>query len=330
VSNSILSLQDVSVHFAKRKGGQTRTVQAAAGVTMDLAPGEILGLVGESGSGKSTVGTAAIGLQALTLGQVTYRGQPLPAQGSAQWRALRRQLQIVFQDPFSALNPRRTIADALSEPLRLHRLVSKNEEEHRIAELLEQVGLDPALMKRHPAALSGGQRQRVCFARALAVEPEVIICDEVTSALDVSTQAQIVSLIRKLRDETGIAFLFISHDLGVVRNLADRVMVMYLGRIAEQGRTGDIFAKPLHPYTQALIAAAPVPDPAIEMARDHTPLTGDIPDPADPPSGCRFHTRCVHAQDLCRAESPELIEAGQQSVACHFWKEISEAKATRP
>jgi len=282
-----------------------------------------LGLVGESGSGKSTLGLAALGLQGLSAGEARVDGAPMPAPGTAAWRALRRRVQIIYQDPFSALDPRWTIARSLAEPLRLHRLAPRREWPDRIASLLEEVGLPPETAARYPAALSGGQRQRVCIARALAVEPEAIVCDEITSALDVSTQAQIVALLDRVRGRTGVALLFISHDLALVQSVADRIAVMYLGRIVEEGPADAMFEAPRHPYTRALLAAAPVPDPGIEAARAHRPLEGEIPDPSDPPSGCRFRTRCPHADALCAREVPALEPAGAGRVACHFHATIT-------
>ncbi len=325
MSEVLLEAEDIRIRFAKRSGRKNQVVRAVDGLSFAVDPGETFGLVGESGSGKSTAGNAAIGLQELFSGTVRYRGEPMPVPGSARWRDLRRQLQVVFQDPFSSLNPRWTIRQALSEPLKLHGLASAEERDGAIARLLEQVGLGAELAARYPAALSGGQRQRVCIARALAVQPELIVCDEITSALDVSTQAQIISLLQDLKAQTQVALIFISHDLGLVRGVADRIGVMYLGRFVETGETGKIFARPLHPYTIALLHAVPVPDPEREAARKHQPLHGEIPDPADPPSGCYFRTRCPYATDICAAEAPafEEMEDGHR-VACHHVREIEQ------
>ncbi len=327
----LLQVTGIGVHFTKRQIGLRRTVHAVDDVSFALDQSETLGLVGESGSGKSTAGAAVIGLQPLTYGRVDFRGQPLPAQSEPAWRVLRRQMQIVFQDPFSSLNPRRTVGQALAEPLRLHKLADRANLRARIVALLEQVGLSEAMVDRYPSALSGGQRQRVCIARALAVEPDLIVCDEITSALDVSTQAQIIALLMGLQKATGVSLLFISHDLGLVRGLADRVAVMYLGKIVEHGAADAIFTAPLHPYSSALIRAAPVPDPAIEAKRPHRPLPGEIPDPTDPPSGCRFRTRCPFATEICTREEPAMEEgAAGHNVACHHWREIAENEAGAP
>ena len=324
MTTPLLDVAGIGVHFTKRALGFRQTVHAVDDVSFTLDKGETLGLVGESGSGKSTAGNAVIGLQALTYGSVSFRGTPLPAPSEPAWRALRRHMQIIFQDPFSSLNPRRTVGQALAEPLRLHKLADGATLRPRIVALLEQVGLSEETIDRHPSALSGGQRQRVCIARVLAVEPDLIVCDEITSALDVSTQAQIIALLTDLQKATGIAVLFISHDLGLIRGLADRVAVMYLGKIVEHGATDDVFATPLHPYSAALLRAAPVPDPVIEAKRARQPLAGEIPDPADPPSGCRFRTRCPFATEICAREQPATQDAaGQHAVACHHWREIA-------
>ncbi len=321
--SALIEVDNADVVFTTRRRGRVQHVQAVTGATFDLRKGEVLGLVGESGSGKSTLGLAIIGLQPVTGGTVRVDDAAMPTEGTAQWRKLRRRLQIVYQDPFSALNPRWTIRQCLFEPLRLHGILPRERWTARVQELLSDVGLPPEVAEQYPGALSGGQRQRVCIARALAVEPEVIVCDEITSALDVSTQAQIVALLQQLQKKTGVGLLFISHDLGVVRTVADRSAVMYLGRIVEFGPSDEIFGAPKHPYTRALLDAAPVPDPVMEKARRHTPLEGEIPDPADPPSGCRFRTRCPHAQARCAELVPPLEPVGKTSVACHFWERIA-------
>ncbi|WP_127144522.1 ABC transporter ATP-binding protein [Pelagibacterium montanilacus] len=319
----LLDVRDAEIVFTARRGGVTRHIQAVSGASISVARGQTVGLVGESGSGKSTLGAAAIGLQALDGGEVLFDGTPMPAEGSPAWRTLRRRVQVIFQDPFSALNPRQTIGQSLAEPLRLHSMGPRRSWPDRIAELLELVGLNPEMARQYPGTLSGGQRQRVCIARALAVEPDLIVCDEITSALDVSTQAQIVALIADIQKRMGVALLFISHDLGLVRAIADRTAVMYLGRIMEAGPAGEVFETPRHPYTRALLGAAPIPDPVLEARRERIPLRGEIPDPADPPSGCRFRTRCPHAREECAKRTPLPEPAGGAIVACHFWREIT-------
>ena len=316
--DSILVVDNASVFFPKRVGRKVLNVRAVDQVSFSISSAETFGLVGESGSGKSTAGNAAIGLQTLTAGNVFYRGLPIPARRDPKWREMRRQLQIVFQDPYSSLNPRRIIAQALTEPLALHKLVKPSEYTDEVERLLKLVGLPPEVAKCHPNELSGGQRQRVGIARALAVKPEIIVCDEITSALDVSTQAQIISLLSNLKKNTHIALLFISHDLGLVRTIADKIGVMYLGKIVETGPTSEVFSKPYHPYTRALISAAPVPDPDRETQRHHSPLRGEIPDPANPPSGCYFSTRCQHVTSLCKQKVPAMTNISpSHSVACH-------------
>ena len=325
----LLRVESIDVRFPGRRGNKRQVVQAVNEVSFVVHEGETFGLVGESGSGKSTAGNAAIGLQAVSEGNVYFSGTLMPAPGSDAWRILRRRVQIVFQDPFSSLNPRRTIGQALAEPLLLHKLAAKDDLAPRIAKLLEQVGLNPNMADRYPGALSGGQRQRVCIARALAVEPDLLVCDEITSALDVSTQAQIISLLLELQAATNIAIIFISHDLGLVRGVANTIGVMYLGRIVELGETDTVFSNPRHPYTKALIGAAPIPDPEREMTRRHEPLRGEIPDPANPPSGCFFRTRCPFARTRCAEEMPLLIaHDGTRRVACHFHEEIATGEMT--
>lgn len=326
----LIEVDNADVVFTTRRRGQLQHVQAVTGATFGLRKGEVLGLVGESGSGKSTLGLAIIGLQAVTGGAVRIDNAPMPAEGTLAWRKLRRRLQIVYQDPFSALNPRWTIRQCLFEPLRLHGILPRENWDERVGALLSDVGLPAEVAGQYPGALSGGQRQRVCIARALAVEPEVIVCDEITSALDVSTQAQIVALLRQLQKKTGVGLLFISHDLGLVRAVADRSAVMYLGRIVEFGPSDEIFDAPKHPYTRALLDAAPVPDPVAEKTRRHQPLEGEIPDPSDPPSGCRFRTRCSFAEARCAEVVPPLDPVGQTSVACHFWERIAQSQTAGP
>jgi oligopeptide/dipeptide ABC transporter ATP-binding protein len=300
--------------FLARKAPPVRAVD---GVSFTVGTAETLGLVGESGCGKSTVGRTILRLQPATAGSVTWDGTDLLALDASELRMARRRLQIIFQDPYSSLNPRMTVGDAVAEGIEIHRLAPPAEIPARVARLLEEVGLDPGYAARYPHEFSGGQRQRIGIARALAVEPAFIVCDEPVSALDVSVQAQVLNLLADLQARRGISFLFIAHDLAVVRQLAHRVAVMYLGRIVETGPTEDVLARPAHPYTQALLSAVPVPDPTTRRLR--IVLPGDPPSPSNPPPGCAFHPRCQHpAKDArCAAERPLLHQIGRSEVACH-------------
>jgi peptide/nickel transport system ATP-binding protein len=312
----ILEARNITKVYAGVSGAP---VTALANVSLRLLEGETLGLVGESGCGKSTLARCILRLVEPTAGELLYREQPYRAAAAEDMRRLRRKLQIVFQDPFASLHPRMRVADIIAEPMRLLP-IGRQLRRERTAMLLERVQLAPDLGGRYPHELSGGQRQRVGIARALAVEPEVVVLDEPVSALDVSIQADILNLLRRLQEELRLSYLFIAHDLAVVRNVSHRVAVMYLGKVVELAGADELFARPMHPYTRALLSAVPIPDPAAERRRTRIVLTGDIPNPADPPSGCRFRTRCWKAKPHCANEEPQLSapHAGARLVACHY------------
>jgi oligopeptide transport system ATP-binding protein len=315
---TLLSIRDLKVHFDLGGGGPIdkllgthtvkRVVKAVDGVSLDIYERETLGLVGESGCGKSTLGRAILRLTEPTAGQVFYRDRDLAHLSHRQLREERRHIQIIFQDPYASLNPRMTVGQIVGEPLETFRLARGKEAEQRVQELLETVGLSKRFIKRYPHEFSGGQRQRIGIARALAVDPDFIVADEPMSALDVSIQAQIMNLLEKLRREKNLTYLFISHDLRAIRHVSDRVAVMYLGKIVEIAGAKTIYNEPLMPYTKALISAVPVPDPQVEATRQRIVLEGDVPSPINPPSGCRFNTRCPYAIDACREVVPQLVE----------------------
>lgn len=324
MADPLLRVDNLKVHFPVMRGvlwkKQVATVHAVDGVSFTLARGETLGLVGESGCGKSTTGLAVLRMQDITAGRIEFEGQDITHHDKAQMRPLRQRLQMVYQDPYGSLNPRMKVNRIIGEPLVVHGMAPDNATyDARIAELMRTVGLLPDMADRYPHEFSGGQRQRIGIARALALEPSLIICDEPVSALDVSIQAQVVNVFQELQERLGLAYLFIAHDLSVVRHLCHRVAVMYLGRIVEIADRNALYKEPLHPYTQALMSAVPVADPVVERARKRIVVQGEVPSALNPPSGCRFHTRCPMAMDRCKTADPPLADLGQgRSVACHL------------
>nr|WP_310306563.1 dipeptide ABC transporter ATP-binding protein [Nocardioides marmoribigeumensis] len=324
-SEVVLEATDVKKYFPITQGIVFKRtighVKAVDGVSLQLHRGETLGLVGESGCGKSTLSRVLMGLQKATDGSVKLNGEELVGMKERRLREVRRNVQIIFQDPYSSLDPRMTVGDIVGEPFEVHPdAAPKGQRKQKVQELLEVVGLSPEHYNRYPHQFSGGQRQRIGIARALALRPEVIICDEPVSALDVSVQAQVINLLERLQDELGLSYVFVAHDLSVVRHIADRVAVMYLGKIVEIGDDQALYERPTHPYTQALLSAVPVPDPTLRGLRDQIVLQGDLPSPANPPSGCRFRTRCWKAQEICATEEPLLVDrqADPHPSACHF------------
>lgn len=317
----ILEVDDLVTHFPIRSGLLKRTtgwVQAVDGVTLRVSPHETLGIVGESGCGKTTLGRSILRLVEPTSGSIRVNGEDLIGASLSRMRELRRDMQMVFQDPYASLNPRMPVHDIVSEPLRIHG-TSRVEAREAAGRYLEAVGLLPEHGNRYPHEFSGGQRQRIGIARSLTLEPDVIILDEPVSALDVSIQAQVINLLEDLQREFDLTYLFIAHDLSVVRHISDRIVVMYLGRVVESADRDDLYEKPAHPYTHALLSAVPIPDPYLEQNRTRVVLEGDLPSPSNPPSGCRFRTRCPIAQELCAVEDPSLQSAGNDhEVACHF------------
>jgi oligopeptide transport system ATP-binding protein len=331
-AESVLEVRDLVKHFPLTRGilfkKQVGAVRAVDGVSLDLYKGETLGVVGESGCGKSTLARLLMALERPTAGTVRFKGQDIFSLKGRALREMRRNIQIVLQDPYTSLNPRMTVADIVGEPFEIHPEVApKGSRRKAVQDLLDVVGLNPEHINRYPHQFSGGQRQRIGIARGLALKPEIIICDEPVSALDVSVQAQVINLLEKLQDEFGLSYVFIAHDLSVVRHIADRVAVMYLGSVVEIGNEDEIYTHPTHPYTQALLSAVPVPDPAMRGKGEQIILVGDVPSPANPPSGCRFRTRCFKAQPVCAEEAPALVirngphDHSDHPSACHFAEE---------
>ncbi|MCL5045367.1 MAG: ATP-binding cassette domain-containing protein [Actinobacteria bacterium] len=319
----LLEVRNLKKHFPIRKGfifaRKLGSVQAVDGVSFSIKKGETLGLVGESGCGKTTVGRTILRLYSPTAGQALFEGQNLFALGEAELLAYRKKMQMIFQDPYASLNPRMTVHDIISEPLIVHEPgMAAAARKERVHELLDLVGLNPEHAMRFPHEFSGGQRQRIGTARALAVQPKFIVCDEPVSALDVSIQAQVVNLLEELQSRLDLTYLFIAHDLSVVKHISNRVAVMYLGKIAELADSGELYRRPLHPYTRALLSAVPIPDPDVEATRQRIVLEGDVPSPITPPSGCRFRTRCAYATKVCAEAEPELLDrGGGHLAACH-------------
>jgi oligopeptide transport system ATP-binding protein len=318
----LVEVTNLKKHFPIKSGilfqREVAAVKAVDGVSFHIYEGETLGLVGESGCGKSTTGRTILQLHRATEGSVKFEGQELTEMKGEQLRRMRRRMQMVFQDPYASLNPRMSVGRIVAEPLVVHGIGTKREREERVAELLELVGLNPYFVRRYPHEFSGGQRQRIGLARSLALNPKFIVADEPISALDVSIQAQVVNLLQQLQEDLGLTYLFIAHDLSMVRHLCDRVAVMYLGKIVEVAESEELYTNPLHPYTQALLSAVPVPDPKVEEQRQRIILKGDVPSPINPPQGCNFNTRCPVSVDVCYDQEPELIEVQSEHwVACH-------------
>ena len=323
----ILKVKDLVMYFPIKRGVFQRVVghvHAVDGISFDIKKGETLGLVGESGCGKSTTGRTILQLYRATSGEITFEGEDLIKAKGEKLRLMRRRMQMIFQDPYASLNPRMTVEDIIGEPLIVHDIARGEEIRKRVQELLDLVRLNPAYIDRYPHEFSGGQRQRIGVARALALNPDLIVCDEPISALDVSVQAQVVNLLEDLQEKLNLTYLFIAHDLSMVRHISDRVAVMYLGIFAELADRDELYSYPLHPYTNALLSAVPIPDPVIEEKRKRVILEGDVPSPINPPSGCRFRTRCPLAETICAESRPEWREVKKRHyVACHLVREIN-------
>ncbi len=332
-SAPLLEVTDLVKHFPIRSGivieREVGQVHAVDGVSLSLNEGETLGLVGESGCGKSTLCRAILQLTPPTSGSVRFRGEELVGKSRRELRPIRREMQMIFQDPFASLNPRKRIGQIIGDPMDLHGIARGADLKRRVQELLDRVGLRPEHYNRFPHEFSGGQRQRIGIARALALRPKLIIADEPVSALDVSVQAQIVNLLKDLQDELGLSYLFVAHDLGVVRHVSDRVAVMYLGKVVENSGTDGLFDRPIHPYSNALLSAVPIPDPRRNAARERVVLEGDVPSPTNPPAGCRFHTRCPWATEICSADEPALASYDPgHAAACHHPRNTEHTEVT--
>ena len=319
----MIRVENLQVHFPIMGGfilsKQVGSIKAVDGLNFEIKQGETLGLVGESGCGKSTTGRALLQLESPTDGKIYFQSQDITQVSGEELRQLRRRMQMIFQDPYSSLNPRMTVGSFVGEPLTVYGLATGKHKQARVEQLLEIVGLNPQFVNRYPHEFSGGQRQRIVIARALSLNPDFIVCDEPIAALDVSIQAQIINLMQELQAQFGLTYLFIAHDLSVVRHICDRVAVMYLGKIVELASRDNLYTQPLHPYTQALLSAVPIPDPDLEAKRERIILKGDVPSPINPPKGCNFHTRCPMAEDICCQLEPEFQDTGEgHFVACHL------------